>query len=361
MIDSNKETLHILITGAGHPVAKGVLESLRRSSEYNLYIVGVDIEERGKSFDWVDKHYIVPAPASNEFADVVLDVCLNEKIQLVVPWSDDEVEVISREAAVFHENGIALLCSPEASIQRTIDKGILLQELRRTDIPVPEFELADSPEGIENAALRLGYPSSPVVVKPRRSSCAKGFWLLDPDIDLKQFSPSRKLSLNAFTVLLREAQERGQKIPEYIVMQYLQGDDYSVDALAYMGDPLYIVPRLRLKAVEGVSQISEVVCNEEVQATVARIIKAFSLHLNVNVQLRYLYDTSRTPLVYEVNPRISGSIVANDAAGVKLLYFGILLALNKAIPKREELRVVPTRMERYWTERFNQKGDWFNP
>ena len=113
MADSNNQTLRILITGDGHPVAKGVLESLRRSSEHSLHIVGVDIEERGNSFDWVDKHYIVPAPDSNEFVEVVLDVCLKENIQLVIPWSDDEVEVFARESAVFNENAVGLL-KPQA-------------------------------------------------------------------------------------------------------------------------------------------------------------------------------------------------------------------------------------------------------
>jgi carbamoyl-phosphate synthase large subunit len=361
MAISKEDTLRILITGDGHPVAKGVLESLRRSSDYNLYIVGMDLKERGNSFEWVDKHHIMPAPGDDEYVKILLDVCLLENIQLVIPWSDDEVEVISREASVFEENGIALLCSPYDSIRSTIDKGLLLKELQKTDIPVPDFEFADSPEEVENAAIKLGYPEKPVVVKPRRSSCAKGFWILEPEIDLKQFYPSQKLSLKAFTVLLHEAHDKGQNIPEYIVMQYLQGDDYSVDALANNGEPLYIVPRRRIKAVEGISQISEVVDNEEVQAVVASIIKTFSLHLNVNIQLRYPHDLSSSPLVYEVNPRISGSIVANDGAGVKLFYYGILLALNKPLPKREEVRIMPTRMSRYWTEKFDHLGKWFKP
>jgi carbamoyl-phosphate synthase large subunit len=359
--ETSNTTLRILITGDGHPVAKGVLESLRRSSDHDLYIVGVDVEERGNNFDWVDKHYIVPAPSSKEFAEVILDICLRENVQLVIPWSDDEVEVIAQNSADFQDKGVAVLCGPSTSIQRTVDKGILLQELEKTAIPTPKFELANSYEEIENAALRLGYPTKPVVVKPRRSSCSKGLWILDPDIDLKQFFPAQKLSLSAFTLLLREANEKGQQIPEYVVMQYLQGDDYSVDALAFSGKPLFIVPRQRLKAVEGISQISEVVCNEEVQETVAQIIREFSLHLNINIQLRYPYVSGGQPMIYEINPRISGSIVANDAAGVKLLYFGILLALGQPIPKRQELRVMQTRMARYWTETFIYRNEWFKP
>lgn len=356
-----KKEIRILITGVGHAVAKGTLESLREISEQPLFIVGVDIEERGSNFGWVDKHFFIPKPDSEKFIETILEICLRENINLIIPWSDDEVEVIAKKSLIFHKNDIAVLCSPYRVIRKTIDKGILLQELTSRNIPVPDFKLADSPEEIESSALKLGYPSNPIVVKPRRSSCGKGLWYLDPVVDLKQFFPAQKLTLNAFASLLRTARDNGQKIPEYIVMQYLPGNDYSVDALAFSGKPLFIIPRRRLYSVEGVSRISEVVCNNKVKVIVAQIIREFSLHLNINVQVRYSKITGGKPLIYEVNPRISGSIVANDAAGVNLLYWGILLTLGKKIPIPNTIQAQQTRIERYWTENFIHKNEWFQP
>ena len=353
--------IRLLITGVGHPVAKATLESLQKISRHPLYIIGVDIEERGADFDWIDKHYFIPLPDSRQFIDKIQEICLRENIHLVIPWSDEEVEAIARHSELFSKNGTAVLCSPYKTIQRTIDKGIMLQELKKTNIPVPDFKLVESPEEIEHAAFDLGYPSNPLVVKPRRSSCGKGLWYLNHEVNLKQFFPAQRLTLDAFISLLNTARDNGQKIPDYVLMQYLPGDDYSVDALAYSGAPLFIVPRRRLQAVEGVSRISEILCNEKVKDMVTQVIREFSLHLNINVQMRYSDIKGGQPIVYEVNPRISGSIVINDAAGINLLYWGILLALGENIPSSDAIKAQQTRIERYWTESCIYSDEWFNP
>jgi carbamoylphosphate synthase large subunit len=94
---------------------------------------------------------------------------------------------------------------------------------------------------------------------------------------------------------------------------------------------------------------------------VTRVIREFELHLNVNVQLRYSRVDGGEPLVYEINPRISGSIAVNDAAGVSLLYYGIQLALGKPVPPPGSIRVREGKMVRSWTGRFTPLERWFAP
>jgi carbamoyl-phosphate synthase large subunit len=279
----------------------------------------------------------------------------------VIPWSDDEVEVISYAASAFKQSGIAILCGSFQSISRTVDKGTMLKELKGTDIPIAEFEIASTPESVESAAIRLGYPKNPIVVKPRRSTCGKGLWILDPNIDLMQPYPGQRVTLSALVSLLEETRDSGKKIPDYVVMQFLRGEDYSVDALADAGKPIFVIPRRRVKTIDGISQVSEVVDNQKVRSTVARIIRQFNLHLNINVQLLYPVGSVGEPLVYEINPRISGTIVANAASGVDLLYYGILLALGKTIAIDSSLRIQRTRMARFWSETYTHMNEWFSP
>jgi len=54
--------------------------------------------------------------------------------------------------------------------------------------------------------------------------------------------------------------------------------------------------------------------------------------------------------VHEINPRVSGTIVANEAAGVNLLYYGIRKAMGPDIPKHERIKEV--KMIRYLKEFF---------
>lgn len=363
MAIQTKDFIRVLITGVGHPIANSVIESLRQNKNTEFYIVGVDIAERGEGFNWVDKHYIIPSATSLDYVQSIKDICHKEGIDIVVPWSDDEVVAISSSALDFHKLGIATLCSPFQSVQLVVDKAKMLEELKQTDIPIPKFEIASSPEDIEQAAKRLGYPENPIIVKPRRASCGYGLWILDSNIDLMQkFQyPGHRFPISAFLSVLSEAMAADKAIPPYIMMQFLEGEDYSVDALATHGNPLFIIPRRRIKAVDGISQVCEILPDPKVREVVGRIIRKFNLHLNINVQLKYPSILEGQPLVYEINPRISGTIAVNDAAGVNLLYYGILLALGKQFPMNNSTRVQRTKIFRYWSEKYTYLNEWFLP
>jgi carbamoyl-phosphate synthase large subunit len=228
----------------------------------------------------------------------------------------------------------------------------MLQELKNAKISVPEFYLVSDSKKVKEAVKILGYPEKKVIFKPRRSTCAKGLWIIDADANLIQKYPAQRLTLSALLSLIRDVKASGKNIPDYIVMQYLEGDDYSIDVLAYHGSTIAIIPRKRIHTVEGISQFCEFVDNDEVNIIVKEVIKKFNLHLNVNIQLRYSELIGGNPMIYEINPRISGSIVTNNGIGINLLYYGILLALNKKIPDINYNLLKCTQMYRYWVEKY---------
>ena len=254
----NNECIRVMITGVGHPISRSTLESLRVIDQTKFYFVGIDIRRRGNNFDWIDRHYQVPMTKSSDFIPRLKDICQKQNIDIIIPWSDDEVEVISREASSFKKMGTTILSSSYDTVRLVIDKGIMLQELRKANICVPEFHLASQPEEIEETAKSLGYPEKIVVVKPRRSTCGIGLWILDADTNLIQSHPAQRLTLSALLSLISDVKAFGKTIPDYIVMQYLEGDDYSVnrDEPEYLsctvmygkfGDILVIVNGLREK------------------------------------------------------------------------------------------------------------------
>lgn len=355
--------IRFLITGAGHPIAEGTLASLRTAGEEEFHIVGVDIPERGRSFPWVDSHYVVPPSSSSEFLPSLLDVCRKEEIDVIAPWSDDEVEIVSWAVDDLKKLGTVALCSPPRSLERTLDKGTLLEELAKSDIPAPRYALVSEADDLEAAAEELGYPERRVVLKPRRGTCSRGLWVLDREVDLVNPypGPGQQVSLEALKSLLYHIEEEGKPLPDYVAMEFLPGQDYSVDALADSGQALFVLPRKRLKTEGGISQVGEFVGNREVREMVARVIGEFQLHLNVNLQLKYSEAAGGTPLLYEINPRISGTVGANDAAGVPLLYLGIQLALGRPIPPPEPLRAQEGRMTRSWIPRFTPGPGSFIP
>ena len=362
MGDSTGKT-RVLIPGVCHPIASETLARLRYASEDTLYIVGVDLEERGDDHEGVDAFYFVPPATSPHYVRTLLDVCRKERIELVVPWSDLESAAISEAAGDFGSAGVSTLCGPAETVRLALDKASTLEALREHGVPVPAFARASTSAEVERAARERGYPESTVVVKPCMSSGCMGLWFLEPQANMQQrcHGPGQRATLPAFVSMMREYERGGREVPEYVAMEFLPGDDYSVDALASKGEAVYVVPRRRIRATEGISRVGEIAPNAEVRSMVARVVAALGLHLNVNVQLKYSEAAGGHPLVYEVNPRLSGSIVANDAAGAALFFYGIQLALGRPIPPAQDVRLQRTRMFRRWVGRYTHEDEWFTP
>lgn len=336
--------IRIILTSVGGLVAPGIIKSFKREAIENnerLFIVGIDMQKEAVGYHFVDKSYVVPKGDSKDYTTILMEIAEKNDIDVIIPCSDEELLSISKEKYNFVKKGIIPICSDYETVYKANDKGLMLKFLREKNVPVPKFYLPTNIEDVEDAAKELMYPFNPIVVKPRLARGGRGFKIIEERINLLS---NNSLKLEHLIDILKSY----EKFPEIVLMEYLPGEEYSVDALAYNGEPLYIIPRKRIKALGGPSIVGEIVQNDDVKEMVDKIIKAFCFHLNVNIQLKY--SKEKVPLVYEINPRVSGTIVANDAAGINLLYYGIKLAMGHEIPKYKPIRNV--KMLRYFEEVF---------
>jgi len=354
-----KKKRTILITDTSHPVTAGTLEALD-NDEHEYVVVGVDhsesLHQHGKI--WVDHHYQVPHPQSHQYIESLIEICKKHEVDLLIPWTDEEVLSISKELTTFSDNGIQVLSSSYESVKKVIDKAILLSNLGQNGLEVPAYTIVNNIKDVESAASLLGYPERRIVIKPRNLSGSRGLCILDPIPQLSFLGFDNKLTLSAFLELLHALPEDRKNTLDYIAMEYLSGDDYSTDVLANHGETLIAIPRLRIKSSSGVSQIGHVVENKEVKKVVCSVVKAFDLHLNVNIQMRFTKDGG-TPIVYDVNPRISGSIAANEGTNVSLLKYGIQLAIDGKLPPTG-LKYESVLMVRRWKEDYIRSGVFLN-
>jgi len=353
--------IRVLITDASHPVTPGAIESLREIESENFYFIGVDHEGNKEPVAslWVEKHYLVPSLGNAKFAREIFNISVKEGVNIVVPWTNEDAVEISRLQTKFSKKGIKLLCGSVETIEKVIDKGKLFRALKDADLPVPKFLFVNSLDDIKQAAKELGYPRKLVVAKPRNLSGKRGFCTLDAHSDLASRRFGYHLPLESFVELIRKSREIKENNLNYILMEYLPGPDYSCDTLAYEGKPLIIIPRLRLVDKGGVSLIGETVYKNEINKLVFEVITHFKLHLNANIQIKYSKIRGGTPYVYDVNPRISGSISANAGAGLNLFYYGILLALGRPIPNLSDLSYEHVKVIRRWKEEYVHYKVWY--
>jgi len=336
----------IILTSVGGLVAPGIIKSLKTEGIKNnerIFIVGVDMQKDAVGFHFVDKSYIVPKGNSKDYTRVLMEIAEKNDINVIIPCSDEELLSISKEKDKFIKKGIIPICFDYETVYKANDKGLMLKFLKKKNISVPGFCLPKNIEEVKEAAKEFGYPHNPFVVKPRLARGGRGFKIVKEQSDFFD-SGNNSIKLRHLIDILEDYEE----FPEIVLMEYLPGEEYSVDALAYNGEPLYIIPRKRIKALGGPSIVGEIVQNDDVKSMVNKVIRAFGFHLNVNIQLKYSIE--KVPLVHEINPRVSGTIVANEAAGVNLLYYGIKLAMDQEIPKYKPIRNV--KMLRYFEEVF---------
>lgn len=348
-----KKKITILLTDVNHPVTPGAIEILKSNKNYSITIIGVDSSNSNQGSLWVDKFYNVSKAESPNFIKELLKLSLINKVDVVLPWANSDSLAISKQINKFQSKNIKVLCNTYKITKTLVDKGLLYQSLKESNIPIPKYYLISNIVELKNAISLLNYPKNKIIVKPRSLSGGRGLFVLSEKSDIDTRNINHNLPKNALFEIFKTLLNKSDL--NYIAMEYLKGEDYSVDTLSSEGKSIFIVQRKRLSDIGGVSSIGEMVYDKKIHDTVKKIISYFKIDYNCNIQLRYRNGRLGQPYVYDINPRISGTIVANTYAGIDLLTFGIYQILNIPFPKN--LKYKRLKMIRYWSEKYEKISD----
>lgn len=344
---TNGTELTVLMTGAGAPGASGIIRSLRATDERDVHIVGVDMDPNAYGFALVDESYTVPAGGADGYVDRMTDIESRVGADVVLPLTTAELQPLSANRAAF--DATVMVSEPDA-LRVANDKGKLYEFLAEEDFQAaPAYLRVETEAEFVDAVEALGYPDVPVCFKPPVASGMRGFRVLDERTDrltrlLEEKPDSAVTTLDDVLPVLSSA----ETFPELAVMEYLPGEEYSVDVLA-KGDTVGpVVPRSRERTRAGITFEGVVEERTELIDAAAEISRRLGLEYNVNIQFRYGSDG--VPKVIEINPRVAGTIIMCVGAGANMPYLGVKHALGEPLP---EVDVEwGTRMVRYWAELF---------
>lgn len=323
------------------------IEMLKQAKSFCIDVVTTDVEDKDTAgFVITGKKYVVPKVKDSKYIDALLEICKKEKITTIIPQYTDELLLMSENIGRFSSLGIKVLVTEDTQkLNIANSKDELYNFFRNRDF-VPKYTLVSAIDSIRSAVQELGYPHVPVCIKPVNGEGGKGFRIITEEkIDIFNTPPgSPKVNLEAY---LNQLQDLG-KIPELLVTEYLPGTEYSVDCVCKNGITYYCIPRQRIETSMGVSSISLIEKNEELIEYSKEIISALNLSYNINIQFKYSEDGK--PKLIEINPRVSGSLVANYGAGINMLEEALRLAYEMPI---ENLDVKwGTKMIRHWSQIF---------
>jgi carbamoyl-phosphate synthase large subunit len=272
----------VLITAVSRRVS--LVRNFRKALEKSGgRVITVDFSTYSPALYFGHNHYTVPLVGDPEYIPQLEKIIDKEKVSLIIPSIDDELALWARLKSYFEQNGVQVSISPAKTVDICNDKWKTYQFFKANKFPFPETYLP------ENLSYQMKYP---LFIKPR----------------------SGRGSVNSFLVRnKRELDFFVDYVPEPLVQDYLQGKEFTVDALySRQGELISYVPRFRLLIRAGVSDRGKTFRNEELRAWISAISSKMHFEGAVNFQGKiFKKDVS----FFEINPRFSGGIQLSTSAG----------------------------------------------
>ena len=264
------------------------------------------------------------------YVDWLLGVCRARDIDIL--WPQSRLPALLKHRQNFDDAGIELVlpCADADTLAILNDKTETAKKLREQDVPLPRWQQFQTPDELNDALARLQASCERICVKPAVSICAQGFRLLDDSRD----AFTRFLHNDVYTIGLPELKTLlGANQQLFLAMEYLSGDERSIDCLVRGGTLIRSVTRRKPRTFRGRLEVVE--DDPEGQAVAAKICQTFGLNGLVNLQTRerILPDGRREQCFLEINPRMSGGINMACESGLNLPYWTLRLAAGTAKPE----------------------------
>lgn len=282
----------ILITGIGGDIAQAAASIVRKAFP-DWKIHGVDMDTRHGGSLYVDQFSIAPAANSEGFVAWIEAYVARHEITYCLPMSEAELAVLAKVSD--GKIGQAqLLWAGKEAIGIGCDKLKTAEFISALGIPVP-WTLP--------ATADVAPPEFPCLFKLRHSAGSKAVFVCKT-IDEIHFYRER--------------------YPEAVIQEYLPDGKQEITCAVYRSrsgrtEVLQMLRRL----VGGFTGWAEVVDEVQVREQCVRIAEALNLFGAINIQLRM---TPAGPRIFEINPRLSSTVLMRHLAG----YTDVLWMLEEA-------------------------------
>lgn len=294
-----------------------VIKLIRTADEAGRYhLISSNTKRLAPAF--LESHSFMVEPSrlsGKEYVDWCLRTCVDHGVDIFVPGK--EATMIAGRLPQFESVGTRVLSvASEENLHLLHDKARFCQAVRAPRSPPAEFVVFENIEDFNSGYAALRARHEVLCVKPSVSVYGIGFAVLDEQRSTAQLlldGAQYRVSYEDF----RRGLSQMDRVQPMLLMEYLQGDEYSVDCLADEGRLVCAVPRKKDVSL-GYGQVIDV--REDVIATVTDLAKDFRLNGIFNAQFKEGNSGLR---LLEINPRMSGGIAMSCLAGPNLPYLAL--------------------------------------
>ncbi len=271
--------MNFLILAAG--TRNKIVQYFKRSFEGVGNVVATDASKLGPAIYDADKYFIVPPITAPGYIDVILDICVKEKIDGVLSLIDPELSLLAVNEQKFKEIGTTVVGSSYELCEMALDKMQMYEWLKahgyncaRSWMNKDEFF----------KAVEAGEVSYPVFVKPYRGSASISISkVYDKETINLLFAHSEDLMIQEFL--------NGQEI----------GADVYIDLIS--GEVVSIFTKKKLLMRAGETDKSVSFKDPKLFALIERFALEAGYHGQIDIDI---FDIGGEYYISEVNPRFGG-------------------------------------------------------
>lgn len=280
-----KTEYHILFTGVGRRVE--LIQAFRQASldtRVSIKIYGADMTDTAPALAYCDYTRIVCGMRDEKYVPELLDICMMDKIDLLIPTIDTDLLILSKNKEQFERIGTKVLISSQEMIAICRDKRFTTDFFERCGVFTPHTY----------DDVNYYKDSFPCFIKPKDGSS----------------------SINAYKVTDKdELFMYSEQVEDYIIQPFIEGKEYTVDIFCdFEGNPIYIVPRQRLAIRSGEVLKTKIDLDEKIIKESKKIIERFKPCGPMTVQLIRENGSNRDYFI-EINPRFGGGAPLSMKAG----------------------------------------------
>jgi len=326
--------ISILITGVGSLLGQGILKSIQNSN-LNCYIIGTDYFNSAVGLYWVDKGYLLPDVLKPEISESdwvksLIQIIMDENIDLVIPGLDFEIPILANQKFnIESKTNTKILVSSKKIVNIGDDKWETVNFLKSNGFDYPKSCL---PDGID---IFLKSNSYPFIVKPRFGHTSE----------------------NVFLVHNYDELNKAMKVCDKpIIQEYLKDSESEYTCgVTYIDKEIVTLISLRRLLKNGNTQQAFCEKTKEIDSYIRKLTLSLKPYGPINFQLR---DTHRGPIVFEINPRFSGTTPMRKLFGINEVEAVINKLMNlesQSIYEEKEGVVI-----RYFENQFISKDKYKN-
>lgn len=342
----------ILLTGGSAPGWCAIAQSY-----FEDYLVGSEFRDSLPARVIANAFYETPnlvpfgTDVMEEYCEKVGEIVDIHRLKAVVPIRDRDTLAL----AYGHDDDIPVILPHDDYEQITglMNKHNLYATAKAYNVKTGWFYHANEFDHLEHL---LESVDTPFVIKPCFTSGSRGMRIVHdlatPFDDFVHKKPSEctTISVNQFKDLM---QGNLHKVP-FVITQYHDGDEYTIDCLCYKGELIAAVPRFRVGMIGGISGdawVSKDAHYDFMVGACATFIKNKKLSYMVGFQFKV--GNGGIPYLIECNPRLQGSTCLTREAGLDIPSLIVDLAT-------EEIGVKEIEPEIQWNTRmFRTFEEWY--